>query len=116
MLAENARPFTSAPRQSPISTSPPVNRFLRPRSVTTPVGSLNSQNFFQISMLPAGRTVPYGIAGAWRTRFAETPRFGLLTQGERRWQPADPRLHFGLGAATSTDIEIRWRNGRKETV
>ena len=28
----------------------------------------------------------------------------------------DPRLHFGLGAAASADLEIRWPNGNKETV
>jgi hypothetical protein len=26
----------------------------------------------------------------------------------------DPRLHFGLGAASSADIEIRWPNGLQE--
>ena len=26
----------------------------------------------------------------------------------------DPRLHFGLGASTSADIEIRWPNGLEE--
>ena len=29
---------------------------------------------------------------------------------------SDPRLHFGLGAATKADsIEIRWPDGTKET-
>ena len=28
----------------------------------------------------------------------------------------DSRLHFGLGAATVADLEIRWPNGRRETV
>jgi hypothetical protein len=27
----------------------------------------------------------------------------------------DPRLHFGLGAATTADIEIFWPSGAKET-
>lgn len=27
----------------------------------------------------------------------------------------DPRLHFGLGAATSVDLEIHWPNGNKES-
>jgi enediyne biosynthesis protein E4 len=27
----------------------------------------------------------------------------------------DPRLHFGLGAATTADIEIRWPTGASET-
>jgi len=26
----------------------------------------------------------------------------------------DPRLHFGLGAAKSAELEIRWPNGLKE--
>ena len=26
----------------------------------------------------------------------------------------DQRLHFGLGAATKADLEIRWPNGNKE--
>jgi hypothetical protein len=28
----------------------------------------------------------------------------------------DPRLHFGLGAATTADLEIRWPNGAKESL
>ncbi|MDQ2900169.1 MAG: CRTAC1 family protein [Acidobacteriota bacterium] len=28
----------------------------------------------------------------------------------------DPRLHFGLGAATTADLEIRWPNGGKQVV
>jgi hypothetical protein len=28
----------------------------------------------------------------------------------------DRRLHFGLGATTTVDVEIRWPNGRKETL
>jgi len=28
----------------------------------------------------------------------------------------DPRLHFGLGEATSADLEIRWPNGGRETL
>jgi hypothetical protein len=29
---------------------------------------------------------------------------------------SDSRLHFGLGAAEFADLEIRWPNGRKESV
>ncbi|MGA3035442.1 MAG: ASPIC/UnbV domain-containing protein, partial [Terracidiphilus sp.] len=29
---------------------------------------------------------------------------------------SDPRLHFGLGAATTADIEIRWPSGLVEHV
>jgi hypothetical protein len=28
----------------------------------------------------------------------------------------DPRLHFGLGSATTADLEIRWPNGGKEVI
>ena len=28
----------------------------------------------------------------------------------------DPRLHFGLGAETSADLEIRWPSGLRETL
>jgi hypothetical protein len=28
----------------------------------------------------------------------------------------DRRLHFGLGKATSVDLDIRWPNGMKETI
>jgi hypothetical protein len=28
----------------------------------------------------------------------------------------DPRLHFGLGTATTADLEIRWPNGGKESI
>jgi hypothetical protein len=28
----------------------------------------------------------------------------------------DPRLHFGLGAATTADLTIRWPNGNTEAV
>jgi hypothetical protein len=28
----------------------------------------------------------------------------------------DPRLHFGLGAATQANLEIRWPNGARESV
>jgi hypothetical protein len=28
----------------------------------------------------------------------------------------DPRLHFGLGAAQSADLEIRWPSGMRESV
>jgi len=28
----------------------------------------------------------------------------------------DPRIHFGLGAAVTADLEIRWPNGNRETV
>jgi hypothetical protein len=28
----------------------------------------------------------------------------------------DPRLHFGLGAETSVDLEIRWPSGLRETL
>src|SRR5258708_237474 len=108
MLAEHARPFTSAPKESPIGSWPlpltPVDfpdmrvamcrpprdpRLIRtnagatafpptaqsarsapsstlfptPTPATTPVGSPQSRNLFQISGLPPSRTAPYGIAG-----------------------------------------------------
>jgi hypothetical protein len=28
----------------------------------------------------------------------------------------DPRLHFGLGAATTADIEVRWPSGLVERI
>jgi len=28
----------------------------------------------------------------------------------------DRRLHFGFGAATSADLEIRWPSGRRERI
>src|SRR5216684_5444124 len=107
MLAEHARPFTSAPKESPIGSwplpltpvdfpdmrvavcrpsrdprlirtnagatafpptaqsarsAPSVNLFPTPRPATTPVGSPQSRNLFQISGLPPSRTAPYGIA------------------------------------------------------
>ena len=32
------------------------------------------------------------------------------------YSASDPRLHFGLGAATKADLEIRWPNGDRERV
>jgi len=32
------------------------------------------------------------------------------------YSASDPRLHFGLGAATKADLEIRWPNGNKESI
>ncbi|HXJ37839.1 MAG TPA: CRTAC1 family protein, partial [Bryobacteraceae bacterium] len=32
------------------------------------------------------------------------------------YSASDLRLHFGLGAVTTADLEIRWPNGDKETV
>ena len=32
------------------------------------------------------------------------------------YSASDPRLHFGLGAATKADLEIRWPNGNRERV
>ncbi|MCW5978784.1 MAG: CRTAC1 family protein [Bryobacteraceae bacterium] len=46
-------------------------------------------------------------AGALRQMDDLEPTRGYLSQ-------ADPRLHFGLGAATSADIEIRWPDGKVE--
>ena len=27
----------------------------------------------------------------------------------------DPRLHFGLGSATTADVQVRWPDGKTET-
>src|SRR6185295_14367712 len=32
------------------------------------------------------------------------------------YSASDLRLHFGLGAATAADLEIRWPNGAKESI
>ena len=32
------------------------------------------------------------------------------------YSASDPRLHFGLGPAKAADLEIRWPNGRRESV
>jgi hypothetical protein len=32
------------------------------------------------------------------------------------YSASDRRLHFGLGAATRADLEIRWPNGNQERV
>ncbi|MEP6540238.1 MAG: CRTAC1 family protein [Bryobacteraceae bacterium] len=32
------------------------------------------------------------------------------------YSASDPRLHFGLGSATTADLEIRWPNGAKEVL
>jgi len=51
-----------------------------------------------------------------------TVRYGGKTQSQEVLSQAsfysanDSRLHFGLGAATSADLVIRWPNGNSETV
>jgi hypothetical protein len=51
-----------------------------------------------------------------------TARYGGRIQAQEVLSQAsfysanDPRLHFGLGAAESADLEIRWPNGGKETI
>jgi hypothetical protein len=48
-------------------------------------------------------------------------RYGGRVQVQERtaqssfYSANDPRLHFGLGAATSADITVRWTNGGTET-
>jgi enediyne biosynthesis protein E4 len=49
-----------------------------------------------------------------------TARFGGKAQAQEVlsqssfYSASDSRLHFGLGAAESADLEIRWPNGGKE--
>ncbi|HEY2930323.1 MAG TPA: CRTAC1 family protein [Acidobacteriota bacterium] len=49
-----------------------------------------------------------------------TARYGGKTQTQEVlsqssfYSSSDPRLHFGLGAASTADLEIRWPNGDKE--
>jgi len=51
-----------------------------------------------------------------------TARYGGKTQAQEVlsqssfYSCCDPRLHFGLGAASTADLEIRWPNGDKERV
>ena len=51
-----------------------------------------------------------------------TARYGDRTQAQEVtaqssfYSANDRRLHFGLGAATSADLTIRWPNGAMETV
>jgi hypothetical protein len=37
-----------------------------------------------------------------------------VTSGCSFFSSNDPRLHFGLGAATTADVEIRWTSGLAE--
>ena len=47
-------------------------------------------------------------------------RYGAKVQVQERtgqssfYSSNDPRLHFGLGSATTVDLEVRWPNGVKE--
>jgi hypothetical protein len=51
-----------------------------------------------------------------------TARYGGKTQAQEVlsqssfYSASDSRLHFGLGAAVTADLEIRWPSGGKETV
>ena len=51
-----------------------------------------------------------------------TARYGGKVQAQEVlsqssfYSASDSRLHFGLGAAVTADLEIRWPNGGKETV
>ncbi|MBI3667774.1 MAG: CRTAC1 family protein [Acidobacteria bacterium] len=51
-----------------------------------------------------------------------TARYGTKQQAQAVlsqssfYSASDLRLHFGLGSATSADLEIRWPNGDRETV
>ena len=51
-----------------------------------------------------------------------TARYGGKTQVQEVlsqssfYSANDPRLHFGLGAATTADLEIRWPNGGREVL
>jgi len=51
-----------------------------------------------------------------------TARYGGRIQAQEVFSQSsfysanDPRLHFGLGAAKSANLEIRWPNGLKETI
>ncbi len=51
-----------------------------------------------------------------------TARYGGMVQAQEVlsqssfYSSNDPRLHFGLGAATSADLEIRWPNGNREAL
>ena len=55
-------------------------------------------------------------ATVWVTAAGFRQRADVIAGGSFASSP-DPRLHFGIGAATVIDkIEIRWPSGRKETI
>jgi hypothetical protein len=80
------------------------------RNVSSPVG-----HWLGVSLVgPAGMSVPYG-AKAWLHRNdGKAPMRELYPANGFRGQN-DPRLHFGLGAATRAgDLEVRWPDGKVE--
>jgi enediyne biosynthesis protein E4 len=49
-------------------------------------------------------------------RYGERKQVQEVVAQSSFYSANDRRLHFGLGSATSADIDIRWPNGRKESL
>jgi enediyne biosynthesis protein E4 len=49
-------------------------------------------------------------------RYGKKTQAQALTSQSSFYSSNDPRLHFGLGAETSADIEIHWPNGLRENL
>jgi len=57
-----------------------------------------------------------GIGATVRATYGgKTQALSVMSQSSY-YSANDPRLHFGLGAATTADLEIRWPSGARETI
>lgn len=56
-----------------------------------------------------------GIGARVVVRYGAKLQAQELTAQSSFYSCNDPRLHFGLGAATTADVEVRWLGGLKET-
>jgi hypothetical protein len=55
------------------------------------------------------------IGAGVRARYAGKVQAQEVVSQSSFYSSNDPRLHFGLGSATSVNVEIRWPNGSTET-
>ena len=72
----------------------------------------NQQHWLIVELIGAGHLDALGTRVV--ARFGETTQVRERQSGSSYLSSHDPRLHFGLGTATSVDLEIRWPDGQKQ--
>ena len=75
----------------------------------------NQRNWLRIRL--TGTTCNRGAVGARvKVTAGELVQYGALRAGDGYLSSNDPRLHFGLGAATQADIEVTWPGGATQKI
>jgi hypothetical protein len=58
----------------------------------------------------------FGIGARTRARTGTLTQTAEATTSGSIFSASDSRVHFGLGAATEADLEIRWPSGKVQTI